>query len=133
VAEALIADKLAEETIGRMEALGVKEIIQPELGPSDLQNVLRDTEVLVVRSTKVTREAIIEATPSLSLIIRAGAGVNTIDLDTAGRNNGIYVCNCPGKNSDAVAELTIGRNGGRSGNCRCHGRFTQRKMEEEIL
>ena len=43
----------------------------------------------------------------LSLIVRAGAGVNTIDVEAANQR-GIYVTNCPGKNSAAVAELAIG-------------------------
>ena len=46
------------------------------------------------------------AATSLSLIVRAGAGVNTIDVHAASRR-GIYVSNCPGKNSIAVAELTF--------------------------
>jgi len=60
----------------------------------------------VVRSTKVTAAAI-DAGNALSLIIRAGAGVNTIDLAHAS-SRGIHVANCPGKNSDAVAELAMG-------------------------
>jgi D-3-phosphoglycerate dehydrogenase len=61
--------------------------------------------VLVVRSTRVT-EAMLEA-PDLSLVVRAGAGVNTIDVAAAARR-GIYVSNCPGRNASAVAELAIG-------------------------
>ena len=63
-------------------------------------------DVLVVRSTKVTA-AHLQACPSLSLIIRAGAGVNTIDLETAS-SKGIFVANCPGRNAIAVAELVMG-------------------------
>ena len=63
-------------------------------------------DILVVRSTKVTA-ATIQAAPRLSLIIRAGAGVDTIDL-AAASDRGIYVANCPGKNTAAVAELAIG-------------------------
>ena len=62
--------------------------------------------MLIVRSTKVTA-ATIAAGKKLSLIVRAGAGVNTIDVDAASQR-GIYVTNCPGKNSAAVAELAIG-------------------------
>jgi len=58
----------------------------------------------VVRSTKVT-EAMLDA-GMLSLVVRAGAGVNTIDVAGASRR-GIYVSNCPGKNAVAVAELTM--------------------------
>lgn len=62
-------------------------------------------DVLVVRSTKVT-EAILKAGP-LKLVVRAGAGYNTIDVAAASQR-GIYVSNCPGKNSIAVAELAFG-------------------------
>ncbi|MCE9613926.1 MAG: hypothetical protein K8T26_06585 [Lentisphaerae bacterium] len=65
-----------------------------------------EAKVLIVRSKQVTASTI-EAGRSLSLIVRAGAGVNTIDLDAASRR-GTYVANCPGKNTEAVAELAIG-------------------------
>ena len=58
----------------------------------------------MVRSTKVT-EAILAA-GALKLVVRAGAGYNTIDVAAASRR-GIYVSNCPGKNSVAVAELAF--------------------------
>src|SRR5690606_8635171 len=61
-------------------------------------------EVLIVRSTKVT-EPMLDA-GRLSLIVRAGAGYNTIDVAAASRR-GIYVSNCPGKNAIAVAELAM--------------------------
>ena len=48
-----------------------------------------------------------EAAQALSLVVRAGAGVNTIDVAAASRR-GVYVANCPGQNSIAVAELAIG-------------------------
>jgi D-3-phosphoglycerate dehydrogenase len=60
--------------------------------------------VLVVRSTAVTG-AMLES-GSLSLVVRAGAGYNTIDVATASQR-GIYVSNCPGKNAIAVAELAF--------------------------
>ncbi len=102
----LIADKLAEVAVEQLKALGAEVTMNPDVKADDLPDVLGDSEVLVVRSTKVTRAAI-EAASSLSLIIRAGAGVNTIDLDCAS-SYGIHVANCPGKNTDAVAELAIG-------------------------
>ena len=80
--------------------------MDPSLGAEDLPGAIGEAEVLIVRSTKVTAETI-KAAPALSLIIRAGAGVNTIDLSCASEN-GIYVANCPGKNTDAVAEVAIG-------------------------
>ena len=64
------------------------------------------TSILIVRSTRVTEE-IISAAGELKLIIRAGASVNTIDVNAATRK-GVYVANCPGKNAAAVAELVMG-------------------------
>ncbi len=63
-------------------------------------------QALVVRSTKVTAAAI-EAADALELIVRAGAGTNTIDVEAASEV-GIYVTNVPGRNAIAVAELTMG-------------------------
>ncbi|HKJ32385.1 MAG TPA: NAD(P)-dependent oxidoreductase [Balneolales bacterium] len=102
----LIADKLSEKAATALRDFGAEVTVNPDLGSDDLPGVINDTEVLVVRSTKVLAQTI-EAAPSLSLIIRAGAGVNTIDLDKAS-SHGIHVANCPGKNTDAVAELAMG-------------------------
>jgi len=62
-------------------------------------------DILIVRSTKVTAE-IVDANPALQLIMRAGAGVDTIDVSHCS-SKGIYVTNCPGKNANAVSELTM--------------------------
>lgn len=102
----LIADKLSDKTRDDLEKLGATVTVNPDLTADDLPKAIGDNEVLIVRSTKVRAETI-ESAPSLSLIIRAGAGVNTIDLEKAS-SRGIHVANCPGKNTDAVAELAIG-------------------------
>jgi D-3-phosphoglycerate dehydrogenase len=102
----LIADKLSEKTVIALKTLGIEVTVNPDLSADDLPGAVRDTDILVVRSTKVTQKAI-DSAKKLSLIIRAGAGVNTIDLASA-NSRGIYVSNCPGKNTEAVAELAIG-------------------------
>ncbi len=102
----LIADKLSASAVEELEGMGAVVTFKPDLKADDLPTAVGDTEVLVVRSTRVTRDTI-EAADALSLIIRAGAGVNTIDLEAASER-GIYVTNCPGKNTAAVAELAIG-------------------------
>ncbi|MBC8068053.1 MAG: hydroxyacid dehydrogenase [Deltaproteobacteria bacterium] len=104
----LIADKLPATGVAAIAALGVTVDARPELGADDLPGVLRETgaEVLVVRSTKVTADAFATA-PRLGLVVRAGAGVNTIDVAAANRH-AVFVANCPGKNAIAVAELTMG-------------------------
>jgi D-3-phosphoglycerate dehydrogenase len=102
----LIADKLSDKTVSGLKRLGMEVTLDAELTADNLPQAIGDADILVVRSTKVTAKTI-EAAPSLSLIIRAGAGVNTIDISAANAR-GIYVSNCPGKNTEAVAELTIG-------------------------
>jgi len=102
----LIADQFEQVGIDGIKAAGCEVVYQPALADEQLADALVSTnaDVLVVRSTKVTDAMLANA--SLSLIVRAGAGVNTIDVSAASRR-GIYVSNCPGKNSIAVAELTF--------------------------
>jgi D-3-phosphoglycerate dehydrogenase len=102
----LIADQFEESGIDAIVAAGCEVVYEPSLADRQLGEALtsRRPDVLIVRSTKVTETML--ADTSLSLIVRAGAGVNTIDVNAASRR-GIYVSNCPGKNSIAVAELTF--------------------------
>ena len=102
----LIADKLSPKAISALEKIGANITSNPDLKAEELSEAIDNANVLIVRSTKVYAETI-EAGKSLELIIRAGAGVNNIDLEKAS-NSGVYVANCPGKNSDAVAELALG-------------------------
>ena len=103
----LIADRFEPQELDALRALGLEVTYQPDLKEASLAEALSTThaDVLVVRSTKVT-DAILEA-GQLSLVVRAGAGYDTIDVKSASRR-GIYVSNCPGKNAVAVAELTFG-------------------------
>lgn len=102
----LIADKMDTQALEELKILGVEIISRPELTKETLPAALEGVGILVVRSTEVTSRAI-EGAKQLNLIVRAGAGVNTIDV-TAASARGIYVANCPGKNAIAVAELTMG-------------------------
>ena len=102
----LIVDKLSSEVVCALEKLGLQVEVRNDLDAAALPSAAGSVDILVVRSTKVTAAAI-QAAPRLSLIIRAGAGVDTIDLEAACAK-GIYVANCPGKNTAAVAELAIG-------------------------
>jgi D-3-phosphoglycerate dehydrogenase / 2-oxoglutarate reductase len=104
----LIADKLSAHVAAALEASGCAVTTEPSLKGDSLTAALDrvDPQVLVVRSTKVRAEQL-AAARSLSLIIRAGAGTNTIDVGRASAR-GVYVANCPGKNAIAVAELTFG-------------------------
>jgi D-3-phosphoglycerate dehydrogenase len=103
----LVADTFEKSGLDALVAAGCAVVYEPELKEEALQHAIADTgaEVLVVRATKVTT-AMLDA-GRLSLIVRAGAGYNTIDVDGASKR-GIYVSNCPGKNAIAVAELAFG-------------------------
>ncbi|TVQ03102.1 MAG: hypothetical protein EA359_10360 [Balneolaceae bacterium] len=100
-----IADKLPDKAIQELQHIGCNVIFKPGLTSADLDQGLGDAQVLIVRSTVVSKVCINNSN-ALSLIIRAGAGVNNIDM-TAASNLGIFVANCPGKNAIAVAELTM--------------------------
>jgi len=102
----LLADPFPAARLDDLRALGLEVDCQPDLTADTLVAAARGAAILVVRSTKVTR-ATLEAATALALVIRAGAGVDTIDVDAASER-GVLVANCPGKNSDAVAELTMG-------------------------
>ncbi|HKY27680.1 MAG TPA: 3-phosphoglycerate dehydrogenase family protein [Pyrinomonadaceae bacterium] len=102
----LIADKFEQSGRDGLQAIGCDILYQPDLKDEALVEAIRQSkpDVIVVRSTRVT-EPMLEAGP-VKLVVRAGAGFNTIDVAAASRR-GIYVANCPGKNSIAVAELAF--------------------------
>jgi D-3-phosphoglycerate dehydrogenase / 2-oxoglutarate reductase len=101
----LIADKFSEAHIGRLNQLGCEVTYKPSAKAEELAGLIAPYKILVVRSKKVTAETL-KAGEQLALVLRAGAGVNTIDVKTASAR-GVFVSNCPGKNSVAVAELVF--------------------------
>ncbi len=101
----LVADRLSEESLDEMRALGAEVVYEPDLRTDALPEALTDINVLVVRGTEVSGDAV-RAGKSLNLIIRAGAGYSNIDV-AAASERGIYVATTPGKNASAVAELTF--------------------------
>jgi D-3-phosphoglycerate dehydrogenase / 2-oxoglutarate reductase len=100
----LIADEFEQSGQDELARLGCEVRFAPKLKDEALVSDVEQyrPDVLVVRGTKVP-EAVLAA-GALKLVVRAGAGYNTIDVAAASRR-GIYVSNCPGKNSIAVAEL----------------------------
>ncbi len=103
----LLADEFEQSGRDQLLAMGCEVRFAPKLKDEALVAEVEAfrPDVLVVRSTKVP-EAVLAA-GALKLVVRAGAGYNTIDVAAASRR-GIYVSNCPGKNSIAVAELAFG-------------------------
>ena len=103
----LVADRFEKSGLDGLKELGCDVVYQPEAKDDALTRAIAasEAEILVVRGTKVTKP-MLEA-GRLSLVIRAGAGYNTIDVEAASER-GISVSNCPGKNSVAVAELAFG-------------------------
>jgi D-3-phosphoglycerate dehydrogenase len=102
----LFADTVDPSTVQMLTDQGHECEVDPGVSADDLPSRIGGVEALVVRSTRVTAETI-EAAHDLELIVRAGAGTNTIDVDAAS-DVGIYVTNVPGRNAIAVAELTMG-------------------------
>lgn len=102
----LVADTFPADNVDELIGQGHKVEYRPETNEQDLATEIGTSDILVVRSTRVTA-ADVEATSDLSLIIRAGAGTNTIDTQAAA-DRGIFVSNVPGRNAIAVAELTLG-------------------------
>lgn len=101
----LFADSVDESGLAPLRAAGHTVTVDPALSVDDLPENLAGIDVLVVRSTKVTAAAL-DAADQLAMVVRAGAGTDTIDV-AAAASNGIYVCNVPGRNAVAVAEITM--------------------------
>lgn len=102
----LMADTFCDKGVIELESNGCTVTVDPSLKDESLLAAITEfnPDILVVRSTKVSSE-LFDASERLSVVIRAGAGYDTIDVEGAS-NRGIFVANCPGKNSIAVAELT---------------------------
>ena len=104
----LVADSVSPDALRQLSEAGHDVVEEPGLTGDALTQSLaeHDPAVLLVRSTNVTA-ADLDAAPSLELVVRAGAGVDSIDVAGAS-DRGIFVANCPGKNATAVAELAFG-------------------------
>ena len=104
----LVVDQFSPVGLEELKSAGIDVIYDAALVGDTLKNAIAEIKpsVLVVRSKKIEKSHI-DATSELKLIVRAGAGYDTIDFVYAA-SQGIYVANCPGKNASAVAELTIG-------------------------
>ncbi|HCZ22098.1 MAG TPA: 3-phosphoglycerate dehydrogenase [Rikenellaceae bacterium] len=80
-------------------------ILEKYESPEQLKAAASEADAMIVRSDKVTRD-VIEASQSLKIVVRAGAGFDNLDLEAC-TAHGVVAMNTPGQNSNAVAELAI--------------------------
>jgi D-3-phosphoglycerate dehydrogenase len=103
----IVSDSIADAGVEMMRQAGIEVDVKTGLAPEELERTIGDYDVLVVRSATKVRKPIIEAGKTLKLIVRAGVGLDNIDVEYA-KSKGIKVMNTPAASSNAVAELTVG-------------------------
>jgi len=103
----LVTDKLAEEGLEILRAQpGLEVVVNTKFDPPALREALKEADGIVIRSgTQLTAE-VLKDQPRLKVIVRAGVGVDNIDVPTATRH-GIVVMNTPGGNTVSTAEHTM--------------------------
>lgn len=102
----LICDATDPKALKLIEQAGIEVVNQPDITPEELIKVIPDYPCMVVRSrTKVTKE-VIDAGTGLKAIVRAGVGLDNIDVAYA-KEKGVLVLNTPSASTQSVAELTI--------------------------
>ncbi len=102
----LVTDSLQEIGVETLRGEGLLVDVVPTLGPEELARRIGPFHGLVVRSASRVTAAVIEAAPALRVIGRAGAGLDNVDIDAAGRR-GIVCMNVPDGNTIAAAEHTM--------------------------
>jgi len=103
----LICDKTEQEYIEQMRAAGLTVDVRDDITPEELFTVLPAYDGMVVRSRTKVRQPLIDVCPNLKVIVRGGAGLDTIDHEYA-KSKGITVMNTPLANGLSVAELALG-------------------------
>ena len=103
----IICDKTENEYIEQMRAAGLTVDVRDDITPEQLVTELPNYDGMVVRSRTKVRKDLIDVCPNLKVIVRGGAGLDTIDHEYA-KEKGIAVMNTPLANSKSVAELAIG-------------------------
>jgi len=105
--EVLISDSIADKGVEMMRLAGLEVAVKTSLAPDELERTIGGYDVIVVRSATKVRKPLIEPAKNLKLIVRAGVGLDHIDVEYA-KSRGIEVMNTPAASSNAVAELTVG-------------------------
>jgi D-3-phosphoglycerate dehydrogenase len=103
----LVSDTLSREGIEIFEKTpGIEVDVMTNLTPDELKGVIKDYDGLAIRSATKVTQAIIEAAEKLSVIGRAGIGLDNVDIDAASKR-GIVVMNTPGGNTITTGEHAI--------------------------
>ncbi len=103
----LICDPTDPKALELIADEGIEVVNQSDITPEQLLETIPDFPCMVVRSrTKVTRE-VIDAGKSLKAVVRAGVGLDNIDVEYA-KSKGVQVLNTPSASTQSVAELTVG-------------------------
>lgn len=103
----LICDSINQNGIDILKKAGMKVDYKPNILTEELLSIVKDYQVILVRSrTKITRE-VIQAASNAKIIARAGVGLDNIEV-TAAEEKGIRVVNAPEAAINAVSELTVG-------------------------
>lgn len=103
----LVCDEIDRNGIEIMKKSGLQVDYKPDIKPDELQQSVKEYDILVVRSrTKVTKE-IIDANTNMKIIARVGVGLDNIDVEYAKSKN-IQVINAEVAAMNSVAELVIG-------------------------
>ncbi|KXA91451.1 hypothetical protein AKJ57_01070 [candidate division MSBL1 archaeon SCGC-AAA259A05] len=101
----LVADPIHEDGLARLREFAEVEL-STDLSHDDLIEKVPEFDAMVVRSATKVGKDVLEAAENLKLIVRAGVGLDNIDLDSA-EKIGIKVKNTPEASTNAVAELTM--------------------------
>jgi D-3-phosphoglycerate dehydrogenase len=103
----LASDPLAPEAVAAMRDAGLEVDEKTDLTPEELLEEIGGYDAIVVRSATKVRAAVIDAGTNLKLIVRAGVGLDNVDVAYA-EEKGFAVRNTPAASSNSVAELALG-------------------------
>ncbi len=103
----LVCDPIAASAVEAMRTAGIDVEVRDDVTLEDLAGIIGEYEGIVVRSRTKVRKDLIDKATRLKVIIRGGAGLDSIDVDHA-QSKGIDVRNTPAANANAVAELALG-------------------------
>lgn len=103
----LVCDPIATSAVDAMRAAGVDVEVRDDITLEELAGIIGKYDGMVVRSRTKVRKDLIDKASQMKVIIRGGAGLDSIDVDHA-QGKGIDVRNTPAANSNAVAELALG-------------------------